>query len=479
MCNEPGTSRCGRCNSSWYCSSECRDIDWPVHKLLCKRLKDFLVPPVSRCDVCQEPSLECCEKCKSRFYCSDRCSKMDSEIHDSRCKTLQQILTYLPEERKSNWRRSILFPEQDTQPRFVWVECPVSWEGPQEIANLDHLVGVNGRGVETDLVNSNAVLGRRLGYTIMLCYRAKFSKDGSMPNQSISTVTRGTTAKILDWRGPVLFMKHIGPRPDLDRYGDMTLSDFRDVVDWLCNYTGKGGGVTSEWKDGRLHIALNYDLSVIPRTPPVKIHAVRLNCLGDQNVCGLPKASSISVSSRHPIFKMPTTICAVAALIGLPLRFWSYPPNKAWSKDGPPDPCKNGSRDHPFKNDPASYLAMNIDVSHRDNWLSIPDAPRSALIVRADGKPLLEQHLEVLCIWIENHIFYALSKVEEEQQGRGNWKAKREAALREKVNRQKFDAFGKGYMKLSLLAREEKWKGVPSPYKMKLESDNTKKKSEK
>ncbi|GFF71894.1 hypothetical protein IFM47457_05397 [Aspergillus lentulus] len=42
MCQWPCARRCTRCLSSWYCSKRCQSVDWPSHKLLCSRYRNFL-----------------------------------------------------------------------------------------------------------------------------------------------------------------------------------------------------------------------------------------------------------------------------------------------------------------------------------------------------------------------------------------------------------------------------------------------------
>ena len=32
--------RCSRCRTSYYCSTECQQQDWPTHKLECVKVKD-------------------------------------------------------------------------------------------------------------------------------------------------------------------------------------------------------------------------------------------------------------------------------------------------------------------------------------------------------------------------------------------------------------------------------------------------------
>jgi hypothetical protein len=46
LCNKPGRP-CAPCKSTAYCSVECQQTDWPLHKLLCKKFSSFSPRPDS------------------------------------------------------------------------------------------------------------------------------------------------------------------------------------------------------------------------------------------------------------------------------------------------------------------------------------------------------------------------------------------------------------------------------------------------
>ena len=84
-------SRCGRCKTVRYCSSDCAKAHWPVHKDICKELADAPIPnrkedyfqqlsPAAsyfyrrraRCTICQDASskLSICKRCFGAAYCA-------------------------------------------------------------------------------------------------------------------------------------------------------------------------------------------------------------------------------------------------------------------------------------------------------------------------------------------------------------------------------------------------------------------------
>ncbi|KAF2831683.1 hypothetical protein CC86DRAFT_402192 [Ophiobolus disseminans] len=49
LCVNPATSMCQSCRNIHYCSADCRKIEWPTHKLICKQLKSFGNSPSPDC----------------------------------------------------------------------------------------------------------------------------------------------------------------------------------------------------------------------------------------------------------------------------------------------------------------------------------------------------------------------------------------------------------------------------------------------
>ncbi|KAK0100014.1 hypothetical protein ONS95_013169 [Cadophora gregata] len=45
ICDKPNVKECAACRSSAYCSPACQQVDWPLHKTLCKKLSILLKAP--------------------------------------------------------------------------------------------------------------------------------------------------------------------------------------------------------------------------------------------------------------------------------------------------------------------------------------------------------------------------------------------------------------------------------------------------
>ncbi|KAI9050951.1 hypothetical protein LZ554_005062 [Drepanopeziza brunnea f. sp. 'monogermtubi'] len=212
ICNETPASSCGSCKSSAYCSKKCQQLDWPLHKTLCKKLARLTARP--------QPS-----------------SKL-----------------------------GILLRAEDPEPRLVWVPCPKVrplQKGTNTAASYDApvvkpLLG-DPNAAERFNISKNEVRGYALEKTICLYARDNWLNDGSKPNQAALALTDWELP--YDWRGNILIMSHVGvvgrnvqPPPKsrallsmsvLDEGGqlepfkdfqDVSLGDLRTAVDYLSRY---------------------------------------------------------------------------------------------------------------------------------------------------------------------------------------------------------------------------------------------------
>jgi hypothetical protein len=176
MCEKPGTQVCQRCNCNRYCSKECQKHDWPVHKLLCKHLKDF--------DVSKAPPLA---------------------------------------------RRCIFFHEAGNEPVFVWLPAQITKDGAAIGDIVAACLGLDATQVsqlqETASVTFNEVLGRQHAIlTRIECMvdtgNNRYTCTGQ-PNASLKIINEELAEA---FEGPMLFHGH-------DRHLDTM--DLRHIVDAL------------------------------------------------------------------------------------------------------------------------------------------------------------------------------------------------------------------------------------------------------
>lgn len=225
MCNRDGTKVCSGCQSSRYCSTECREADWSNHKLLCGSFKDFATPP------------------------------------------------------EKDMKRAILFPAELQTPKFIWVHCNRVVDGFEKV-DLQALLGEEDTDFSRQLVQTNVVRTRDLKHSIEVVARDEFLKDGSTVNKSIMEATKGLMA--YDWRGPVLAFGKKGFGPDPPYYDNLDMTDFRDVADYFSSYgdetvlkkarqrSGKVKGVRIACEGDRMFFGAEKFQSVeVPRQHPV------------------------------------------------------------------------------------------------------------------------------------------------------------------------------------------------------------------
>ncbi|KAK0642607.1 SET domain and MYND-type zinc finger protein 6 [Lasiodiplodia hormozganensis] len=187
-CNKTATTKCPRCNCSWYCSKACKKVDSPIHKILCREYREF-----------------------------DLSSRPTTDHH--------LAIFFAPEKRK---------------PELIWVNCP--WKGDEHTGlwqcadsrpYLDAPLGMS-------QIQSNDVLKRPLTDTIRIDYRDTFLIDGSPPNLAVKSLCP-RRSKLTDWRGPLLAygLQGLGmPRSYIEpnKSRDLDLNDFRHIVDFLLSY---------------------------------------------------------------------------------------------------------------------------------------------------------------------------------------------------------------------------------------------------
>jgi len=118
--------------------------------------------------------------------------------------------------------------------------------------------------------------------------------DGSPFNKSIAAV--GGNAWF-DWKGPMIAMAKEGAETDPAYYTDMTLRDFRDVVEHL-QWSLDGRGSVVNGVAANSHFAKG-----VLRNYGKKFWGVRVNCRKDMEEGGRQRFEAVLVPGRHPLFK--------------------------------------------------------------------------------------------------------------------------------------------------------------------------------
>jgi hypothetical protein len=88
------------------------------------------------------------------------------------------------------------------------------------------------------LIRRNSKLDRPLRDAIELTNRDAFLIDGSVQNPAVYMAASfgGIGSVPGDWRGPIVLLRAKGCSMDPDAYLDITMDDFRCVMDYFCNF---------------------------------------------------------------------------------------------------------------------------------------------------------------------------------------------------------------------------------------------------
>jgi len=186
---------------------------------------------------------------------------------------------------------------------------------------------------------------KKEGYCIELVIREAFLVDGSKLNRSImeSVKTSGTVHH--RWSGPIVAMRQL----PIEFYEDITLADFRHIIDYFVTYN------SSEVRETINPQAL--------RTTPRAIRGVKICCFGEIKLHGTEPYVPIEVPYVHPICGVyESAVSPISKILGRPLRLWKFRDIETWLD--PPSWDANLCAD---SNPDAAFLMMGADPK-KDDW---------------------------------------------------------------------------------------------------------------
>lgn len=238
------------------------------------------------CASCDEHATLACSGCNTIRYCSQACQKADWSIHKIICKKYKEFLLTSP---GPDHHSAIYFSPDKPQPRFIWVR----YEHGHDHPSLESLSGLGFGGTEgLNEVSHNVMLARHSEphHIVLSLPEVKnlcpCCTSYQKPNKSLIKVDE----EVADFfRGPVLaFGKYCKGNPvhapsDLD-LGPMA---FRHVVNALRH-------IYCQCEDETRLIFHNEDLRVNGIT------AVRLNCVGDKYFLKRPTFESVREVASSP-----------------------------------------------------------------------------------------------------------------------------------------------------------------------------------
>ncbi|KAF2497241.1 hypothetical protein BU16DRAFT_526262 [Lophium mytilinum] len=352
--------------------------------------------PLQPCTICNAPNANLCGRCKSTAYCSTECQQADWFIHRKLCRFFSKFLT----PPGPNFRRAIFFPTafQSGGPRLTWVEITPgsATQTGYDRPLYDDLLKIipsesNSLGRGTTMVYGNRLRAGRNAHAIELTYR---DVPVEIPENASIAMVGGSGWE--PWYGPHIAMAKAGTPPyDPPHYQHITLVDFRDVVDYYAFYLPGHGSVSNRETDGGPPVARSMFASATG-----KVKGVRVNCRGDREVCGRAQFEVVDVSRRHPLFNVESddpsdvTDCLEDGGVGVvrSLGAKPYPPDAAWK--GTEALRENAVID-------ALFVGLQPKEPEDEGWACLWGEPRfrgkgSFLVVARDKQDLAIEEVEDL-----------------------------------------------------------------------------------
>jgi hypothetical protein len=190
-------------------------------------------PSAEPCIVCALPASTPCTSCNAANYCSKVCLNRDEPVHRLLCLAMAS----LPPKPEPNRILGVLLPSDREAPLLTWVELKKFTDEYTSISF--HEVNTEPFFPDDAIVDSqhseyNRVQNRNTQSMLELWH---IGSPNLEPNRCIEALAGGTPCH--KWTGPVLGLamtRSTGYMVDPGTYQDLTLGDFRDIVDFVVDY---------------------------------------------------------------------------------------------------------------------------------------------------------------------------------------------------------------------------------------------------
>lgn len=332
---------CAACKSITDCSPESQQANWPVHKILCKKLVTFEAE-----NPCPQGGLLCIS-----FPANENLPKLVWVVYGSKLGTLLPIA--LP---TLSWKLNLTFVLE-------------GGGGGYDSTNVESFLG--GRSVSRPAMGDNCYRSILVdGHTVLLQGLENCEKNDSEFNACATELTKGPAAA--RYPGPALLLSHTGEPDDPDVVcHDITLGDFCVAVDYF-KWMGAVRVISERVQspvDPSAQVAA-YNAQLKPR------YGVKLLCDGDQEAARNRSFIAIRIPHDHPVYKSQPT--DISKAMGLPLQNWQYPPNLGQGPQLAKSPRKSSRNGHelghrPYKPELGSAISEvavegRISVDCESGW---------------------------------------------------------------------------------------------------------------
>lgn len=290
------------------------------------------------------------------------------------------------------------------RPSLVWVDSKKDQHEVKDYFHpvLDHLLHIPDNdyiGRDLRQVRGNVLRGRENNQDTLHIWflDPDFTPRNITTNQTIhgiSSTLIGDTWGEFTWKGPLVAVMRAGSDFDPRHPTDITLTAYRDAIDYLGFYMDTIGSMIDG--PGRDHHRSN----VVLAGKTSKAISVRINCRRDQAIRGEPEMVEVAVPKMHPLFNLESDDpCDIPSLFGLELVAKAYNGDRS---DG-------GGSHSPSDNDLANPLARLLlhRTSIKDGkWVHLPtywshQSLGSILFVNRSKRDVNIQDIIAICSLIE------------------------------------------------------------------------------
>lgn len=339
--------------------------------------------------MCNTTSAIQCVKCRSTYYCSKDCEKSDFSSHSLLC----EQFTTQPERPSPEHKRAIYFPVERDTPCLIWVSCTRQRDEEDGIIwtkiNPYPFLGIDEPIKGTMRIEHNPVRDRNLGsgfsafspykegYCVALIHRDAYLIDGSMPNRSILASVRLSCMSPIPHKflGPMFALRAVHH----EDYADITLADFRHLMDYLISYRNT-------------HI--RESIPDLLHRASTTSRGVKVCCQGEIRFHGSEPFVSVNITHANKKALGNGAISPISVYLGMPIRLWKDPHPEF--RDDPPG-WEGSSAD----SNPNVVFLMLETNSSKDEWGWAPVYWKSEIgnvwLAREDGRDLSVNDVAMMC----------------------------------------------------------------------------------
>lgn len=278
--------------------------------------------------------------------------------------------------------------------------------------------------------------------------------DGSNPNLSIGTITKGEFS--FSWRGPVVAVltcsedSHGNASPTL---GDMTMTDFRDLIDFFKSYGEYVEGQEDFGPSSFWWLAPMLKQEMITRP---QIQVIKISSNVEYKATGV-KYASFNIGEGHPAMiclqPLPITV-----KLGLPLVMRRFPSDDSTKAEAEVQDTNNAGPE---------LLPMCIDPRSQF-WGQAPKSlvQGNLVVMRHDRKDLHLHHLEALFMYLYQIVYPAIEETLQPEPKRDK------VEVLEMLHPSRFDWYFLVFRK-ERSKHDPSWKNTPSLFHLEDEAAET------